>query len=1057
MSDWRVGRLLLVVLLQLAGARGAANGFPPLPPIGYYCTADGKKCCREKHDDCDKCKSNKVQTPSMVYGCNGERTAAADRLLPWGHTGAYGNSRPRPILSSMNVKKAFGAKGDGRTDDTAAFETALKSIARGTALYVPAGVYKLSRKLSWLGGIVLRGDGPSKTVLQFTRSLADINRVSTNWRSPYTWGSPGLIEIIGFEDFSDKQKLANVKKDIKFGDNKIYITNTAGFSVNMVVRIVADDVNGDLSKALYKGSMPPPGRLRGRRRLLRYPVVVTFVGADYIKIASPFPVPVKASLKAGVFPVNDSKMIAASGVQDLKIEMKWQAFTYGKERGWNAIYCWNIFNSWISNVEIVNADTGISLVNSGFVTINDVLLRTTKPRGSSVSGAYGIVQASSQANMMYNIRIDTKFVGDLAFDGGIVNLLSNVRGVDLSLDLRKDGGMFGTMFSDLNIGAGKRFWSTKVKGQIAAYNSFWAVKPSKGGLAPPADCLGPFMTFIATAFNSKPPRGCNVFVEQLYNVYPPNVGDALQNAGGGNGPRVFAQSGSPVGCDPKTGSTCSFTSGTDLKKCPSGAPFASTMWGCNADLFKSDNRLGNFAAAGYKLGTAAVPTVRVTANVKTFGAKGDCKTDDSAAFNRAIKAMKPGALLIPAGCYLIGRQVNVKSHVILRGAGVDKTRFYFPRPLSQVLNKYVGGGTSPVSYGPGFIQFLGWGRLVDSALLTRITQVSKRGDRKITLSDVSKIKKGQRIRLAQDDQGGALIRYLFDGKVDPYKAAPGIVNYRSVTVLNAFVAEVNKKSKTVTLTRPLNTDVRPAWNARVYKWDPIVSEAGVTDITFDFPLTPYAGHFREKGYNGLYVSNCFDCYFQRLRFRNADTAIIAYTSSCTFSDIQILSGYRKNVNAGHFGVQLAFGNDNLFERMVINNTYVHDISTYGTASGNVFHSVKLQDGVIDFHRTSPYANLYTDIDMGLGSVGRGFQVGGIPFSGPGAAGWTTFWNVRATNPMLQPSAGALFGALQNFIGVGFGQGIPNNGMNWVAQGTAKSGVKIVPSNIYLTQKRRLKN
>lgn len=44
-----------------------------------------------------------------------------------------------------DVKAAFGAKGDGVTDDTAAFELAIASIARKGAIYVPKGTYVLTR------------------------------------------------------------------------------------------------------------------------------------------------------------------------------------------------------------------------------------------------------------------------------------------------------------------------------------------------------------------------------------------------------------------------------------------------------------------------------------------------------------------------------------------------------------------------------------------------------------------------------------------------------------------------------------------------------------------------------------------------------------------------------------------------------------------------------------------------------------------------------------------------------------------------------------------------
>lgn len=81
-----------------------------------------------------------------------------------------------PFPSWANVKRDYGAVGDGVTDDTAALQRALDELGqpgKASVLYLPAGTYKISSslRLSWnaqiagygWGGIGIIGDSPSVT------------------------------------------------------------------------------------------------------------------------------------------------------------------------------------------------------------------------------------------------------------------------------------------------------------------------------------------------------------------------------------------------------------------------------------------------------------------------------------------------------------------------------------------------------------------------------------------------------------------------------------------------------------------------------------------------------------------------------------------------------------------------------------------------------------------------------------------------------------------------------------------------------------------------------
>jgi sugar phosphate isomerase/epimerase len=77
---------------------------------------------------------------SWLWGCNGERFDAADRLVDWSYAGyAGGDLRPPTLPVSGNLVDDFGAVGDGKADDTQAFMDAVAAVGSRGVLYLPPG------------------------------------------------------------------------------------------------------------------------------------------------------------------------------------------------------------------------------------------------------------------------------------------------------------------------------------------------------------------------------------------------------------------------------------------------------------------------------------------------------------------------------------------------------------------------------------------------------------------------------------------------------------------------------------------------------------------------------------------------------------------------------------------------------------------------------------------------------------------------------------------------------------------------------------------------------
>ena len=128
---------------------------------------------------------------SELWGRSGEQWTSRSCLPDFSFAGYRAGEQSIPsVKQSLNVRD-FGARGDGKTDDTRAFKEAIVRY-RGGAIFIPPGRYVISDILSITkSGVVLRGAGQGATTLYFARSLEDI--LGTG-KVPY-WG--GLIDVSG--------------------------------------------------------------------------------------------------------------------------------------------------------------------------------------------------------------------------------------------------------------------------------------------------------------------------------------------------------------------------------------------------------------------------------------------------------------------------------------------------------------------------------------------------------------------------------------------------------------------------------------------------------------------------------------------------------------------------------------------------------------------------------------------------------------------------------------------------------------------------------------------
>lgn len=474
----------------------------------------------------------------------------------------------------------------------------------------------------------------------------------------------------------------------------------------------------------------------------------------------------------------------------------------------------------------------------------------------------------------------------------------------------------------------------------------------------------------------------------------------------------------------------------------------SQLWGVRGELWDPKGRLPDFSYAGYQRGEKAIPSYPITANVKDFGAIGDGKTDDTHAFQAAIAATSSGAVWVPEGTYRITDYLYIrKSGIVLRGAGPEKTILYFPKSLSEITARTSetssGQPTTAYSFDYAFITIEG---KLGKRLLANPIAGALRGDKTIRIHDTRAFKTGQEIVIrVHEDQAQTLKTFLYaNDSADISKGKP------LDTQMVARITQVGPHD--IIIDRHLRFDLRQEWRPEIVAFEPTTVESGVENLGMSFPDLPYLGHFNERGFNAIEFRSVAHSWAKNIHIHNADMGVLFKDAMFTTADaIQMTSFSGRGAMQGHHAFQAKDSQDNLIINFNLHVKFVHDLSVED-ASGNVFADGKGLDLSFDHHKDTPYENLYTNIDSGLGdSLWKSGGGGGF---GKHSAAWATFWNIHSRQSIQAPTP-AFSPALVNFVGVTFSDASKTE-LNGVWR-EYYAGKTIYPHNIWRAQlEKRLK-
>jgi hypothetical protein len=265
---------------------------------------------------------------ASVPGADGLLVAAAlipeARRVDW-HPGVPGGI-PSYAACATVTAAPYNAKGDGVADDAAAIQAAIDACPEGQAVLLPAGTYRVTKGLSILKGVVLRGEGPDKTRVE----------------------GDGLTDkaIIQIGTWDETPFVAPLTAGLEKGAKRFTVGDTSGFAVGAVV--IVDQVNdGDLVTPSGTESACIWGSRNDGTRLLGQMVEITAVDAasHTIDIDPPLAFTLSAALSPEVSTVR-KQMPKRAGVEDLYVKDRtFRGANNANIRFWGAAY------SWVRNVD----------------------------------------------------------------------------------------------------------------------------------------------------------------------------------------------------------------------------------------------------------------------------------------------------------------------------------------------------------------------------------------------------------------------------------------------------------------------------------------------------------------------------------------------------------------------------------------------------------------------------------------------------------------------------------------------------------------------------------
>ena len=319
-----------------------------------------------------------------------------------------------------------GIEGDGK-DDSQAFNNAIQSISNtGGVVQIPKGTWKIAKVVNInSNNIRLSGDPSGGTVLHCPNTLTEAYGANKNW----SW-SGGFIRM---SPKGSREELGRIVADSEDGATSVQVQwIDAKPVVGDWVQIwwYNDTGKDTLFKWLYGDEVPKSDYglelINSTSPRIKSWFKVTAVSDDTMSFDPPLPLPAKPQWIASI---NRVPHVLGSTIEHLSFEFDYYPYPgHLKELGNNAIACGSSVECEISNIQILNGDSGIFVSNCGFTTVQDI----------DIQGRYmhhPVSVTSSSHCLVENFVINAPHRhGTTISWASHFNVFRNGRGLDLAMD-----------------------------------------------------------------------------------------------------------------------------------------------------------------------------------------------------------------------------------------------------------------------------------------------------------------------------------------------------------------------------------------------------------------------------------------------------------------------------------------------------------------------------------------------------------------------------------------------------------------------------------------------